>query len=469
MKRLLFVLSLVILFACNKSNIHDKFTGVTEFPYIIGSELINEINSENYNELDPGDLKLLYIDAKKDYAYYESMIKSIIAVDSLKRMKVDENEIRSNYWDVFDNSIFALHKFKLNSGVTVYTWYIYTSDGNQGMGQVFITLFKDDTPYFCFDLPTTHSYSDYPVWTSTEATTKFMEDGKVIIEVNTENGEYDENDNESVSRIKSYRELKITNEGIQDIKSEQINLPDEEEEEEKVVNADYNDFDAITVGDGLKLRAEPSPDAEIITRYNTGELVSYTGETDSREILSDGSACDEYGYYWYKVKDARGTEGWAYGKYIYEISKPDEEGTSVFGKEYQLGDEMYLLDYAFDLSYGPDDENGLTGCDMFYMPYLYKDGSAVMPIYYDKEKFPSDDMGWKSEQFDGGLIYLVLSSEGGSDRITEVNEAIWEGNPALEFIISHGYQEGGAISTVLVSNITGKWEVVEYEYARGEY
>ncbi|MBN1185333.1 MAG: SH3 domain-containing protein [Bacteroidales bacterium] len=469
MKRLLFLLLLPILFSCNKSNLSDKFKEVLELPYIITSGVINEINIENYNSLEPEDLKTLYLHVKKDYDYYGSMIKGIIAVDSLKKKGVDESEIRSNYWDVFDNSLYALHKCKLNSGITAYSWYIYTSDGNQGTGHLFVTLFKEKDPYFCFELPVTNYYSDYPVWTSTEASAKIMEDGKVIIESNVENGEYDENNNESVSNIRTYEELQITKEGVEEIYSEQTDIIDEEEEEvEETVNPNYDDFDAITIGDGLKLRSEPSSDAEIITQYNTGELVRIIDESNTREVLTEGGMCDTYGFYWYKIKDVKGKEGWVYGKYIYKIRTPENK-ENVYSSIYNLGDEQYTFDYGYDLSYGPDDENGLTGCDMFYMPYLYKEGSKVMPIYYDKEKFPSDDLGWKSEQYDGGLIYLVLSSEGGSDHIVEVNESIWNSSPALELIISHGYQDGAAKSSVLISNITGKFEVVDYEFERDQY
>ena len=143
MKRLLILLPFIILFACNKNNLTEKFKDISGMPYIINSELQSKINNENFTALEPEDLKTLYLDTKKEYAYSESLIRGIIAVDSLKQNNVDENEIRSDYWDVFDNSIYALNKCKLNSGITACTWYIYTSDGNQGTGQLFVTLFKD--------------------------------------------------------------------------------------------------------------------------------------------------------------------------------------------------------------------------------------------------------------------------------------------------------------------------------------
>jgi len=72
---------------------------------------------------------------------------------------------------------------------------------------------------------------------------------------------------------------------------------------------DYLDYDAITIGKGLKLRANPRTDADVVATFNTGELVKITHQTDKREKLTEETSCDEYGFYWtaaVKGEDAYG-------------------------------------------------------------------------------------------------------------------------------------------------------------------
>ncbi len=445
----------------------DHFKEFNDFPYTTDLILREEADKSSYFDLDPKFLRTLYEGVRRQKNdNNQNIIRAFIEMDSLRQKKVSEEKIRQEFWEFPWVKIQALHKFELKNGIKVYTWYYSYNDGNQGPDVVMATLYKNGKPQFCFQLGTNNHYSDSPVWSNYQDDGEIYKDGKLLISHLSEYGEYDdETDNESSESTRVAIKFQINkNAEIDKIDSKLIEYKSVGNNKGEVK---YEDYDAITIGNGLKLRNKPSADSEIIKRFDTGELIEILSKTDKREKLTKGNSCDDYGYYWYQVHDSKGNGGFLYGKFIYKIQKP-KNNDNVYNKYYKFGNKQYKLNYAHDLSYGPSDSTGLTGCDMFYLPFFYNGGNKVRPIYYNKDQFPSSDLGWKSDLFDGELMFLVLDSEGGDDDIEEIKTIVREGSPALELTVIHGYQDGSSKSKIYVSE-NKNLKVVGYEHEKIKY
>ena len=95
-----------------------------------------------------------------------------------------------------------------------------------------------------------------------------------------------------------------------------------------------NMYDAIVVGENVRLREKPNLQCKTIAAMNTGQLLNIIDETDERESIgSSGNSCAEYGYKWYEVKTSEGMTGWVFGMFLYKISNNDPHPSWVASKE----------------------------------------------------------------------------------------------------------------------------------------
>lgn len=209
--------------------------------------------------------------------------------------------------------------------------------------------------------------------------------------------------------------------------------------------AQINGYDAIIVGENVRLRAEPNLKCAIVGGLNTGLLVEILDETSKREVIgTSGNSCASYGYKWYKIRTSTNITGWVFGKFIFEVVQYTDEQINkgwideLVDSKYTISGKNLHYSYAYDVSYPPDDSMGLTGCDDLTLPIFYSEGQKVAyPLRY-----MGTDNGWPAQLWTtGDKDWLVLmSGEGGSDNITEISES---GNH-LHIKIDRGFQDGGA-------------------------
>ena len=457
MKRFIFFLLPVLLLACQSNDYDSLFKEHTDFPYVIDSLFMSSVNDESYSILEGSDLKILYRDVKKINNEYGSMIKKIIEYDSLKKKNISEAELEKLHPYPIDHKIFALHKFQFASGTEGYSWYLSMSPGGYiFLDQVFITLYKNEKPSSCFraglisvTYQDAHNYID-------------IIDSEVFIgdRVKIKSYHYEDNDQGYSSEKTELKELIIKSGDIELVQSEELNTSEEEIESNGIV-----DFDGITVGNGTKLYAEATFESDVTQKFNTGELVKIISQSKKRETENTGKQCDNYGYFWYKIKDSNNREGWVFGKNLFKIFKKEDD--EIFNKTYQFENKHYYFTYASDLSYGASDKDGLTGCDMYYLPFFYdEEGKKLMLLHYSKDKFDPGELDWSSALFDEGLLFLLLDSDGGSDRIIGVNPTTYEGGmPCIEVKIENRGQDGSSTYSLFfeAGNSVFELSVVHYD------
>ena len=222
--------------------------------------------------------------------------------------------------------------------------------------------------------------------------------------------------------------------------------------------------DAVIVGTGVRSRSENSTSAEIIRPFQQGELVKIVTKSEEPEqvgrVVTD---CDRLGYHWYQVRDHEGKESWIYGKYIFRFKEMrSEKGRVNGGQTLQVNGQDYIFQIAMDEAMGPGDEDGLTGCDNMYIPFLYQKGNQNALLFHlDTKKIVADDLTWKAKKFDTGLLLLLAASEGGNDDLESVQVRAKE--PVLELELTHYYQDGSSAGHLLARVAKDRIDVVSYE------
>lgn len=243
-------------------------------------------------------------------------------------------------------------------------------------------------------------------------------------------------------------------------------LPDGEQAAEITFDASF-DWNAVVMGRGVRSRDQAGTDGRVIRAFEMGEFVKIIGQNDKREILTEGDQCDAYGYHWYEVEDKMGVRNWIYGKFLYKVADLQRNSDrTIEGMKVEDRDGQLTFGTATDLSYGPSDEDGLTGCDQMYVPFFYKEGdSHATLVRYDTKKFDNDgDLDWKSQKFDDGLLLLVAASEGGSDEVADLAPGK-DGIFAKMYLMFY-YQDGAAKADLEISRTSKGLEVTAY--TRGE-
>ena len=237
------------------------------------------------------------------------------------------------------------------------------------------------------------------------------------------------------------------------------------------------EFNAVIVGSGVRSRDLPGTDGNVIRAFKFGELVKVIESTDERVALTSGTSCDEYGYYWHLVMDTDYKESWVFGKFVYYYGLPDNldcesayfdinrNGEAPkFSSEWNLNGTDYSFLSAMSLSYGPSDEDGLTGCDIIYLPFLHEAGNtSVKPFYFVDDIGEKSDLSWKNDEFDVNALMLIAGSEGGSDEINTLNSVTWEGKDGLEIEVEFFYQDGSSEGKLIIIEEDDRFIVVSYE------
>ncbi len=221
---------------------------------------------------------------------------------------------------------------------------------------------------------------------------------------------------------------------------------------DSVTELTYAQCNAIIVGEGVRIRSNPNLKAEITDKCVTGDLVRIVKSSDERMVIDKGgSPCDQYGYYWYEVITADGQKGWVYGKFVYNIITKGKRAEAyakkmneMMDKSLLVNNEPWFIGFAHDNSYPVIGEQGLSGCDDFYMVYLYqKQRKKVQPVKFMQEK----DDGIIMETTRENNWMLFTQSEGFEDVI----HAFHIESPNVFITIQRQYQEGDDFFDICIS------------------
>lgn len=227
-----------------------------------------------------------------------------------------------------------------------------------------------------------------------------------------------------------------------------------------IVSSDYN---AIIIGDNVRVRSSPELNGDVIHTFNTAELVNITDRTNERKVITNDNGCDAYGYHWYKIYDTQGRVGWVYGKYIFHLRGENSQAPFAFPHpttEYiDIDGNQYHFDIATDMGYGPDDVDGLTGCDTTFVMYLHKKGSShVEPVYYDAKRFPVDVWNARSKLF----LMMTYSSEGEHQVIETLNKHEQNPRDVIELRVATYEQDGGRNDVLKIGMQNNRFNLSEY-------
>ena len=218
---------------------------------------------------------------------------------------------------------------------------------------------------------------------------------------------------------------------------------------------------AIIVTSGVRSRSGPTVKDKIIRSFDFGEIVALKDSTDGRSVVTSGDACDEYGFKWYQVEDENGTQSWVFGKFLYQII-PENDTYKPNHSIFQLNGEDWFFGTALELSFGPSGDEGLTGCDVKYIPFFYqKDKTKIVPILYDPTIVRSFLLEMHSGTFSESSLLLTHASEGGSIVIKDLYISNKE-NIDLIMEMDLFYQDGTGEGTMSLKKNDDGFQVVNF-------
>jgi hypothetical protein len=234
-------------------------------------------------------------------------------------------------------------------------------------------------------------------------------------------------------------------------------------------------YDAIIVGDAVRMREFPELSARILAILKGGTLVDLLDVTKERFRLNENYM---YGYHWFHVSIRDGHEGWVYGEYVYLMSEdilpPDwtsnsESGVLIkhsyidtyFGdkdiltKIFTVDEIKYKVNLGVEPSYPISDEQGLSGSTIHSLPFFYDImAEKALPFIAYEEK-PSKVEGLEKIKFfsprhnawftkDGGCRVRLASDEGITERLASIHivESEKFGN-LLILKVTFNLQDGG--------------------------
>jgi hypothetical protein len=216
-------------------------------------------------------------------------------------------------------------------------------------------------------------------------------------------------------------------------------------------------FEGVIVGQGVRARSGPNSTAEVVRPLNTGTKVRSIGTSEQRDKLTSGSICDDLGYYWYNLEVSEGQPVWVFGKFVYAI---DDLAPKVYQTPLTFDGATYRLVRALENSYGPNDQSGLTGCDVRMVHFLKDDRGTLIPIRLGKAA-QLDRLKKASEAVGNGLLILTAQGDGQYHELASTAETQYQGKDAVELKYTIGAQTGKGTLTLTIVASNGEFEVAD--------
>lgn len=209
----------------------------------------------------------------------------------------------------------------------------------------------------------------------------------------------------------------------------------------------------IIVGENVRLRSDSTINSQILKVFNTGEYIQIEEATTLRaKININNDICDDYGYHWYKIISKTGEQGWVFGAFVYII----EQENNNLNNDFEINEKYLQLKIAVSQTYGPADEYGLTGCDLYSIPFFKNEkNEEVYPIKLNVVNTETNPLNTSRNN------WLMLSSgEGGADYISDITLE----NGFMKMTIKRSFQEGGATATLFLYLKENYFEAILEEY-----
>jgi hypothetical protein len=154
----------------------------------------------------------------------------------------------------------------------------------------------------------------------------------------------------------------------------------------------YRDCDAVVVGEGVRLRSAPGVRSEVLDNLHTGVLLKIVGKSEQKESLERYNVCDPEGFHWYEVITSRGSKGWVYGEFVYELLHPGKVAELIpmmshglapklINRQYMYQEKWFRMGFARAKKTSVQQEEDLppdTLCVTFLFPYFYHDAEGVV-------------------------------------------------------------------------------------------
>lgn len=214
-----------------------------------------------------------------------------------------------------------------------------------------------------------------------------------------------------------------------------------------ISSAAQTKFNAIIVGENVRMRSEANTKASITKAMSTGDVFSIIDKNEERVILPlNINMCDNFGYYWYKVNSSDDKTGWIYGAFVYLLNQKGNVEPSIKKKEFTISKKQFYFNTATVESYGIADENGLTGCDENSLPFFYDNAqNKIYPLQFDYTNSKNTNANLNYTKDKSWLI--LYNGEGGSDFVSNIQQI----ENALELTINRSFQDGGATAVLLLT------------------
>ncbi len=167
-------------------------------------------------------------------------------------------------------------------------------------------------------------------------------------------------------------------------------------------NLVFMDFNAVSVGEGVRLRIAPDIKAEVVDKLNTGSLLKIIRKNNIKVSMGQVNECDPDGYFWYEVIASDGNRGWIYGEFIYKLIIPGRKHemindltSELLKKSFNFSGKNFKMSFAeaertmvYQGTYKVD-----TMCVVYQMPLFYNDQEGVVyPLQYFRNRKNRIDM-----------------------------------------------------------------------------
>jgi uncharacterized protein YgiM (DUF1202 family) len=221
-------------------------------------------------------------------------------------------------------------------------------------------------------------------------------------------------------------------------------------------------FDAVIVGETIRIRSDAKTTAKVVFTLNTGEAVNIISKTDKRTIIPlDNDYCDKYGYYWYKIKTADGLSGWVYGAFLYVLNTYNNKYLEgLYSSSINTGGKEFLYDFAEVNSIGIANETELTDCDELKIPFLYiKGNQRIYPIMIGESKvdIPFPFAATKEKNW-----LLLTSSTGISENVNNIKVI----NNTVVMLIKRNFQDSSADAIFTLTFKSTYFEAILIKYKK---
>ena len=210
-----------------------------------------------------------------------------------------------------------------------------------------------------------------------------------------------------------------------------------------IASAQTIKYKAIIIGEGVRIRSEGSAKGKEISKVYGKREVTIMEESRKRDDLGKKNDCESYP--WIKVKWEGDSTGWVFGKYIYYN---DQGGVlNDGGGDFLLQKRIYKILTYRNYSYPVADDNGLTGCGLFYYVVLYCAETKKYHLIKDT----------KSKE---GFTYMSLFNDDSGGEAIYMNKG--EDDGSMRFFVTISYQMGGAEAYYIFKYSGGTFIVTEY-------